>query len=37
MRKIEGNEYVNQILTDRSKTVKAYDHYINLLQEYKKL
>lgn len=37
MRQVEGDEYVNQILTDRSKTVKAYDHYLNLLNEYKKI
>ena len=34
MRKIEGNEYVNQILADRNKTVKAYDHYQKILIEY---
>lgn len=37
MRRIEGNEYVNQILADRGKTVKAYDHYENLLKEYELL
>lgn len=34
MRRIEGNEYVNQILKDREITVKAYDHYIKILNEY---
>lgn len=34
MRRIEGNEYVNKILEDRQVTVKAYDHYQNLLNEY---
>lgn len=37
MRKIEGNEYVDGILRDRFKTVKAYDFYVNLLEEYKKI
>ena len=37
MRKIEGDEYVDQILKDRQVTVKAYDHYVKLLAEYKKL
>lgn len=36
MRKVEGNEYVDKILRDRSITVKAYDHYIKLLEEYEK-
>lgn len=37
MRKIEGNKYVNQILKDRSITIKAYDHYLSLLQKYEKI
>ena len=37
MRKLEGNTYVDTILTDRQKTVKAYDWYIQLLDLYKKL
>lgn len=32
-----GAEYMNQLKTDRQKTVKAYDHYVQLLEEYKKL
>lgn len=35
MRRIEGDEYVDSILADRNKTVKAIDHYIKLLEEYK--
>ena len=35
MRKIEGDKYVDQILKDRQITVKAYDHYLKLLEEYK--
>lgn len=34
MRKIEGNKYVNQILADRNVTVKAYDHYLMLIDKY---
>lgn len=37
MRKIEGDVYVDTILRDRVITVKAYDHYIKLLEEYKKI
>jgi hypothetical protein len=37
MRRIEGNDYVDQILKYRQKTVKAYDHYLKLLEEYQKL
>jgi hypothetical protein len=37
MRKIEGDVYVNDILRDRVITVKAYDHYIKILEEYKKI
>lgn len=36
LRRVEGNDYVNQILADRNKTVKAYDHYLELLQIYEK-
>jgi Bacteriophage Lambda NinG protein len=36
MRAREGNEYVNQLLTDRQKTVKASDHYLQLIEEYKR-
>lgn len=35
MRRIEGNEYVDSILEDREKTIKAYDHYLELLEKYK--
>jgi hypothetical protein len=35
MRRIEGDEYVNQILKDRQITIKAYDHYVELLNRYK--
>jgi hypothetical protein len=35
MRKVEGNDYVDKILADRQKTVKAYDFYCELLEEYK--
>ena len=37
MRRIEGNEYVDQILKDRNVIVKAIDHYIQLLETYKKI
>ena len=37
MREIEGDEYVDQILQDRNITVKAYDHYLIILERYKKL
>lgn len=37
MRLIEGAEYVDGIVTDRIRTVKAYDHYAGLLEEYKKI
>lgn len=33
----EGQAYLDQILKDRQITVKAYDHYLKLLEEYKKL
>lgn len=35
LRRIEGNDYVDQILKDRQVTVKAYDHYVQLLDFYK--
>lgn len=37
MRKDEGNEYVDQILRDRQVTVKAYDHYLKIHEEYQVL
>lgn len=37
LRQKEGNDYVDQILKDRSLTVKAYDHYVQLLSELEKL
>ena len=37
MRKIEGDEYVDQIMRDRQVTVQAYDHYVKVLEEYKKI
>lgn len=37
MRKIEGDEYVDKILQDRNVTVKALDHYIEILEEYKEI
>jgi len=37
MRQIEGNEYVDAILKDRNVAVKAYDHYVQILEEYKNL
>lgn len=36
MREREGHEYVNKILQDRQVSVKAYDHYLSILEEYKK-
>lgn len=32
-----GADYMNKLLADRKITVKAYDHYVLLLEEYKKL
>jgi len=32
-----GQEFVDQLFKDKEKTVKAYDHYLFLLEEYKKL
>jgi len=37
MRRIEGNDYVDQILKDRQITVKAYDFYVKILEEYKNI
>lgn len=37
MRAIEGDKYVDKILADRNVTVKAYDHYIDLLAQYEKI
>lgn len=37
MRRIEGDAYVDAILRDRNITVKAYDFYVDLLEQYKKL
>lgn len=37
MRRKEGNDYVDKILRDRQVSIKAYDHYMNLLEEYKNL
>jgi len=33
----DGNEYIAQIYQDRQKIVKAYDHYLFLIEEYTKL
>jgi hypothetical protein len=35
MLKEEGKEYMAQLERDRQKTVKAYDFYVKLLEEYK--
>lgn len=37
MRALEGDEYVDKILRDRQVTVKAYDHYLTILEEYKNI
>lgn len=37
MRRIEGDAYVDKILQDRQVTVKAYDFYVDLLSEYRKI
>ena len=37
MRRIEGNEYVDKIILDKQKTVKAYDFYVDLLKEYESI
>lgn len=33
----EGQEYVDELFRDKQKITKAYDHYLKLLEEYKKL
>lgn len=35
LREREGVVYVSRIIEDRIKTVKAYDHYVKILEEYK--
>ena len=35
MRRIEGDEYVDKIHNDRKVSVKAIDHYVKILEEYK--
>lgn len=35
MRRVEGNEYVDQIIKDKQITVNAMDHYLKIEQEYK--
>lgn len=37
LRRKEGNDYVDKILQDRQATVKAYDHYLKIYEEYKVL
>jgi len=37
MRRIEGDKYVDEILKDKQKTIKAYDHYVLLLIQYKNI
>lgn len=37
MRKLEGNEYVDKILSDKLITIKAYDWYESLLEKYKQM
>lgn len=37
MRRIEGNEYVDQIIKDKQISVQAYDFYVELLEKYKKM
>lgn len=37
MRRIEGNEYVDQIIKDKQITVNAMDFYIEIEQKYKKM
>lgn len=37
MLKENGEQYMNQLQQDRQKIVKAYDHYLSLLEEYTKL
>jgi len=33
----EGQKYVDKLFEDKKKTIKAYDHYVQLLEEYKKI
>lgn len=35
--KEKGKKYVDQLFKDKQKVIKAYDHYLQLLEEYKKL
>lgn len=35
MEKIEGKDYMQRLELDRNISVKAYDHYVSLLEEYK--
>jgi len=37
MLRIEGQGYMDQIEKDKQITVKAYDHYLQLLEKYKTL
>lgn len=37
MRQREGKKYVEEIIKDKQKTVKAYDHYLKILEEYRQL
>lgn len=37
MVKDHGSTYMEELERDRQKTVKAYDHYLNVLEQYKKL
>lgn len=34
MREREGDEYVDKLMRDRQVTVKAYDHYLMLIDKY---
>lgn len=33
----EGQEYVDKLFIDKQKSIKAYDHYLELLEQYKKI
>lgn len=37
MRRIEGDDYVDGILRDMKISVQAYDHYLKIFTEYKKI
>lgn len=37
IREVEGDEYMQKLLEDRQKTVKAYDHYVQTIAEYEGL